>query len=928
MKKAVRPALYLILSFALPFLLILIADVGLEIAPFGDHTLVISDANGYYINTLSYAGRMLRGLEGFTYSFEKGLGGNMIGHLNGILLTPFAFLLGFFDISRYPSVFTFISALNLSLAGLTMYLFLAGVYGPKRSHLLFSTAYALMGFQTANVFQAVFFCAAPVLPLMALGLRRLLQGKSPILYILTLACGLLMNAYFGFVLCVASVLFFFTALAFGGEELRGKRLRLFVQYALSSLCGGLLAVFLWLPAFLSLSGGRLNQTDLTDFHFYERQPLLEIGAKLFMGANSTAELVNGHPNIYVGLLPVALTVLFFLNKGVEKRKKAAAGVLLGVYLLAFTVLAFDMLMHGGTTTNWFNFRYSYVFSFLLLAIAASLWEKLEEVPYGDMKRCLGILAVTAVLVFSKRYEFVYAGEVLLDFGLLLLAFLALWMHRRNPGKNPKSTFERTVLLLVCIGLFLNYRISTKNIREWEHKASEYRETVFPVSALTDAVQETDGSFFRMEVNRQRSGTCGNDPLLYGYNGVGHGGSNERDFVRTEGNKLGIPSFSNRSYYADGVPGATDSLLGLKYVVAEEDLAEEKGYVRRAVVQGWSLYENPDALPVAVLASGDMDSVETDFVSIFENLNQVWASLSGKETPIFTEEDEITFFSHNLTDPAERSAREAREAMSRLDAEAESTSSRGEESESPVNADSTSQIRRTEVPEGTAYIAYTFTAKRDGPIFVYERNGLTDTGGSMTPAVGWLGNFRAGDTVTGYIRANLASISDAIMDELCGRFRAAYADPEALHALSEEVRSRPVTAEKRKDSHLSGTFAASEGQTLLFTIPWDEGWALTVDGQRTELRKVFGLFMAAEVPAGEHSYELKFTPAGLKTGLLISLVTLLFTLCYLAFGKKAIDRAFAPREEKLRAAEEAEPETGTDAAETEEDAREARDRDPL
>ena len=171
-----RPALYVILSFLLPLLIILIALAGLKITPFGDQTLLIADANGLYINTLSYASRMYRGLEGVFYSFEKGLGGNMTGHLNGILLTPFAFLLSFFRLRDYPTVFSFISALSMSLSGLTMYLFLAGLYGHKRGNLVFSTSYALMGFSVANVFQACFFAAPPLLPLMALGLRWLLRA--------------------------------------------------------------------------------------------------------------------------------------------------------------------------------------------------------------------------------------------------------------------------------------------------------------------------------------------------------------------------------------------------------------------------------------------------------------------------------------------------------------------------------------------------------------------------------------------------------------------------------------------------------------------------------------------------------------------------------------------------------------------------------
>ena len=882
--------LYVLLSFFIPFTIMMIAIAGLGITPFGDHTLVISDANGYYVNFLAYAGRMFRGMEGITYSFEKGLGGNMMGHLNGIMMTPFAFLFGFTDISQYPMAFTFVSVLNLSLCGITMYFFLAEQYGYKRSHLIFSTSYALMGFNVANVFQAVFFCAAPVLPIMALGLRKLMQGKSPFLYILSIAYGLLTNMYFGFALCIASVLFFFTELFVFSEKYRGKSVLVFVHYALASVCGGLLVCILWLPALLSFRGGRMDQNTIADFIFRERQPLLEIGSKLFTGANTQSELINGHPNIYVGLLPVALVLLFFINRSVERRKKIAAGILLGFYLLTFTIMAFDMLMHGGTRTNWFNYRYSYVFSFLMLVIAASLWQRLDSVSYADMKRCFVIMSVSAVLVFSKQYEYVIAGEVFFDFALLFLCFLALWMHRSRPEVNTKKSFELITLILVCICLFLNYRICTKNIRDWETKAPDFQETIFAIDPLVKGVQEADSQFYRMEINRQRVGLIGNDPMLYGYNGVGQGGSNERDFVRTEGNKLGIPWFSNRAYYADGIPAATDSLLGVKYVIAEEDLAEEKGYDYRISVEDWSLYENHDVLPIALLSPTGLDGKTLDFTSVFENLNQVWKSLSGTEKPVFIEENEISFRSFNMNDSIALDAATARKAMAEFDEKAASTSSssNGESSES---SNSNGVISRTEKPEDTAYIEYSFIAEQDGPVYVYERNGLTDVGRGARPNVAWLGNYHKGDTVTGYIRADLAFITQPVMEELCGRFRAAYADNDALHELSEIVRSRPITVEKVKDSFLRGSFTADENQLLLFTFPWDEGWKLTVDGEETALRQILGLFLAADVPAGEHSYEMHYTPPGLRAGMVVSGAALALTVLYLAFGRKGINRAF-------------------------------------
>ena len=888
-----KAAIYLCLSFAIPFLIIMAALAGLQVAPFGDHTLVISDANGLYINTLSYAGRMLKGLEGFTYSFEKGLGGNMTGHLNGILLTPFAFLFSFADIANYPIAYTFVSALNMSLAGLTMYLLLADIYGHRRSNLIFSTSYALMGFQVANVFQAVFFSAAPVLPIMVLGLRRLLRGRNPIIYILSIAVGLALNAYFGFALCAASVCFFFTGLWYY-EELRGRRVRIFGDYALSSACGGLLAAALWIPGFLSLRGGRLEQTGLTDFSMWENMPFLEIGAKLFTGANSTAELVDGLPNIFVGILPVVLVILFFLNKNGSKRKKTAAGILLGIYLLSFWIVAFNMVMHGGTTTNWFNYRYSYVFSLLLLLIAAEVWKDLEEVPLPDMKRGFAILVLATLVVFSKRYEFVQGGAVVLDLSILLVAYFAWLLHKKRPEQNPIRTYELVALLLVCVNLFLNYRICTKKIQEWETTLSDYQETIMVVEPLVEGVRASDPDFFRMEVNEQRSGTCGNDPMLYGYDGVGHGGSNERDFVRKALSRLGIPWFDMRNYYSEGVPAATDTLLGVKYVIAEEDLTEEKEYDKLLTLGDRSLYANPYALPVAFAARGDVYPVTTEAEDVFDNLNRVWQAVSGTEQQVFTEETEIRFEAHQLASGAPISGQEARSAVSLRDAslsamESGSESDRGEtpDGSTASGAEDSRTGATREPPEDSAYISYSWTARQDGPVYIYNRSGLSDANGAAASMVQYVGDYRAGETVTGYIPMNVDTIPDYMLEEVAGRFRAAYAENDTLQDLSKTVRAGNVTLRKEKETRLTGEAYLPEGGTILFTIPFDEGWHCYMDGQETALKEVFGVFMAAEAAPGDHTFRMVYEPAGARIGQIISAAALVLLLLYLPLGRKVL-----------------------------------------
>ena len=181
-----KPIVLYIFSFIIPAVIIFAALAGLGVTPFGDNSLVISDGNALYINYLGYVGRALKGQEGILFSFTKGLGGNMMNSWGWFLLNPFFSLFVLADITNYMGMFTLVSLINFCMCGLTMYILLKDIYGHKGSNLIFSSAYSLNGFLVANVFQVNFFVVVPVLPIMVLGLRRILKDQNPIIYIFTI----------------------------------------------------------------------------------------------------------------------------------------------------------------------------------------------------------------------------------------------------------------------------------------------------------------------------------------------------------------------------------------------------------------------------------------------------------------------------------------------------------------------------------------------------------------------------------------------------------------------------------------------------------------------------------------------------------------------------------------------------------------------
>ncbi len=844
---------YIVIAFLAPVLLTAASFAAIGAVPFGDNSIAISDANGYYLPYLSYCRSVFRGEHSLLYSFSQNIGGGIIATIWPYLFNPFAWIVALFDYEQYPLAYSLGVMLMDGLYGMTMYLYLSDQYGQKISGLLISTAYALCGFNVAFVFYTAFFCGGPLfLPLMALGQRKLLRGESPILYAISIAWPLILQIQMGFAICMASALFFLAECWMDKSVFR----RCWLRYVLASLFGGLMGAFVWLPELMVLKQGR-GSLSIADFTFTANAPFLEMAARFFTGAGSIAQIVDGFPAVFCGILPVALTVLFFLDEKTKRRKKIAFAALLAVYTIGFYIRVFTSVFQGFTHANWFNYRFSFVFTFLVLHLSMEELQRLEYIP---LRRAVfvgvGILMVS-LLVFFKSYEFVDGAMLILDMALLAVMGGGFWFYKTKPEKAP----EKTLILLFCLctflQLYLNVYFCTRRVFDaWEKEGNAYAESIMKKEPLISAIQAADPSFYRIESELELQGSVGNDSLFLGYNGVGFAGHTERSFVSSSLGRLGLDFFSyNWTLYDPGVPAALDTVLGIKYVVSERNLAEEKGYNKIIELFGESLYENPLALPVAFVSGEKITEVSIeDEIDAFSNLNAIWRAVAGDISDVFTEETEIAFSNHNPNDTV---------IMTYSDVERASGSD--VEIGSPSKADEEHRF--------SPYIEYDFIAKRTGPVYLYDTAPIIKAYGTAEDVLQYVGCYRAGERVIGRMYLDYA-ITEKVMTDTLRGLHICYANMDLLKEYSDLIRSRSTTIVKESDSRLSGEATLEKGQRLLFTIPYDEGWTLIVDGAEVPLDKTADLFMSASLGAGTHYYELVFWPVGLTTGISVSILALL------------------------------------------------------
>ena len=824
-----------VLAFFIPFILIILVYIGAFIAPFGDNSLFIADASSLYISDLSYISRALQGKEDFFYTFQQGIGLNAFS-ANGNLWNPVNMIAVFFNMSDYATLYSLIMAIDMSLCGLTMYLFLSNNVKRKATNLIFSTCYSLIGFNVANCFQYNFMLTVIWLPLIAWGIMNILKGKKPWLYVVSLSLAVFTNSYLSYMLCIASVALIVTWYLKDEEKYRQRRKIIFRDYILSSLVSGLLSTAFWWPGLVAIRGGRLEQSKAAD----------------------TDQLIDGLPNIFCGTLVLFLVIVYFLDRRNSKRAKYCYGSLIAFYFLTFYLKSLSMAVQGFSDTNWFNYRYSYVFSFILILIGCIEFIGIMELHKEDLKRSLLVFGLLVAAVFSKSYSFVSGGEMLVSV-FVLVAILALFLLARKNKDDSKRKLFVVLLLSVCsVEMCLNYMISYNKLIEedkWQLRDSELKIAVNYEKPLIDSIQEKDKSFYRIGNEYNLSGNCLNDPRLIGYNGLNYFGSCERLFVYQGLSKLGAPWRTNRVWYSSGVPTAFDSLLGFKYVVAWRDVAEEKDYelIDTNVVN--SVYLNPYALPVSVVATSDIGNVSLGN-DPFANHNAIWRALSGIDEDVFTPEENITFKLHSGI---------SGESINYDEAIALSD----DEGQTDNNVNAFGTVDSDQLDAAKNYIECEFIAQQDGDIYSYNGCFFNENYGYTKETMRYLGTYNKGDVVVDYIYVEDDIETRKDFGQICSKYLVAYANDDALADHSKALQEGAGTIEKIKDSHLTGTFSAPADSRIFFTIPYNESWTLKIDGEVTPIDKTADLFMSAPVSEGSHTFELTFFPSGMKNGMYVS-----------------------------------------------------------
>ncbi len=853
---------YLFFCFAVPVVLTYLIYLAMEIYPFGDGSVLVLDLNAQYVYFFEALRNFVYGDADMLYSFSRALGGEFVGIYAYYVASPLSFIVALFPEGHMLEALLTLFLLKSGLCGLTLGFYLhKNSKTPNRVMIIaFSAMYALCAYAVVHQNNTMWIDAMIWLPLLTYGIEQLVKFGKFKLFVISLAVTLWSNFYIGYMVCIYVALYFFyyfIAYGDGRNNPKGEKahfLRSLIRVVFFSAIAVAMAAFIILGAYYALSFGK-NEFTTPDWTPKMKYEFLDMFTKFLPGSYDTVR-PEGLPFVYTGLLTLFLVPVYFVSKKVSVREKVGGGVILGFLVLSMFVSTLDLIWHGFQNPNWLNARYSFMFCFLLIVFAYKGFGNIRQISAKFLLAVFSFLVLFVVVCQKHEFEtYVKSDSKLLTMETVFLSLLAasviftlLCLIIKNKNVRSRESLAGILAAMVCIELFCS---SLTCVVKFDSDVvysgyNGYTSFLEKHREIADKVLEDDKSFYRMEKTEIRAV---NDNMALGTKGLSNSTSTLNASTIEFLQKMGICSHSHWSQYT-GYSPVSNSFLGIKYVVDSPNSEISPLYYDQAYsTEKLTAYRNDYAMSLAFGVDSSIKEFDMDFTeSHFKRLNKLLATASGlKNTNLFTAIDIDSTKTENC----------------------ETTSHSGHYRYSPDT-------------DAKATVTFKITSPINGEIFFfapsqYKREASFSVNG--TPMGSYFGNdsdrmislgvYEIGEEV----EVELTIDGDDLyllknVDYFC------YLDMEAYEAVFSKLLAGPQYAidEGFTDSHLTGKITTENpAQTILTTIPYDEGWNIYLDGEKVEIYETLDALIAFDIPeAGEHTLEMRYMPRIYVIGATLSL----------------------------------------------------------
>ena len=837
-------------SFLSVCIILLIIFKGMGIAPFGSTTLANYDGYIQYLDFFAWFKDVLAGKSDITYTFGKSLGGTNIAVFSYYLASPLNFLVVFFKKSQLNTFFDLLVMLKLGLAALTCSVWLNKRFENRidqRWIYLLAIGYGLCQYNIAQSSNVMWLDGVVLLPLMLLGVYRGIWKKNWWYLSIFTAASILINWYVGCIDCVFTAIWVLAEMCLYVEENRIRGIKIWFRkafgYILSMITGVLLSAILFWPSVKTLQGGRNN----FDKEWLTNRLVGNIATVLpgfSAGAHSSFDN-SGYVALFCGSLALVGCIGFFVGKAVRKKQKVILGVVLAVSVLIFYWQPFIFLFSLVRVVGSYWYRYSYLGVVGVIFCAAFFLQFLNKESVKNKKR-LWILPVGTAIVSAGMLgvNHIYQQQnnhyVILSVVIMMVIAVLICVWQISTREMLRKNIVWAVICACVVGELGTSSVVLMKQYDFIDGAGAFKTYTTDQEKLIEEIQASDASLYRMTQLKNRlvaedhSTSTYNEALALGYWSLSGYTSaldmNQAQMLEKFGYRLNGETYNivNTSLLS------ADSLLGVKYILSDRALNGLELTEGINSYNGKETYTNPYALPLAFKYQGD--TVDPEYYgNPFLYQNDLYSELLGEEIELYT--------------PVEYEA----------------------------DGDVNQMVYTLKVleTESVLYGNLPWSSFYDGMLNI---NDSYSTGYAKwaCPSVFDIPVSEGQETVQ--VTLSSAQTIDTYDEQF-------YAlDLSVLQYVTDKLRAQEADSIQVEDGYVHIEATGSAGENLFTSIPADDGWSVTLNGETISPELFSDCLMIIPLQDGNNVIEMTYHVPGLRNGAIMTVAGCLLLLLEIT-GKK-------------------------------------------
>lgn len=768
------------------------------------------------------------------YDTAIGMGDDILGTLNFYGLgDPFYLLTSFIPVKLFPYFFTFLFYFRLYLAGMCAILFTRKLIPAKSvwSYVTAAILFCCSGFAIEANVHIIFVHALMYLPLILWAIDSFLSHDShSTIWLVLSVCGLAMTGIFYLYIIALTAAFYALYRWISFYRKNNCKFSRLIYTGLICLIGIGLSSIVLLPSIQAFSGDSRNaaaETTLLHLFFDFDEIRYQYYRFFYVSDNVIGKASVAAPGL------ISILVVLFSNK----HKQSKLIILLSLFAYNSQLVRWVM---SGARNSTYN-RWEFVLALIFSAMVVVAWDELKSLSKLQIISIIGCFLLIICIGFLDKtlVEHCYRNYILAYF-LYLIILLLIQFKNLNCSKLLSFSLVSAGILCTMLTWYTtmpNYPLDSLTIGRKDF--------------IDTKILDSDSSFYRIEDSDTilLRNFAVNNSMLYNYSNTAEYFSIDNPRYRSARDSWGLGD----SYYIVGVDSRTilENMLCSKYLLVRdgEDLLIPYGY--EYIFSDFTpdnenilVYKNNNSLPMMYVYEKVVDYAEYSNcdpidrqISMLDSIAlDGYDSESIPLSPTYATADSDCLVSYNDHQYV-----------------IECQCPAGYESYLVVDCDTDSHISQIKINELVKY-------------YSYDKLNYINLG------------YHQDDSVV-YVQLSC----DFALDD--SDFSIKCIDMSSVDKKLSILANNGLSDILIDTNTISAQSNRSSDGLLCLSLPHTQGWSAYIDGKETKIYTANDLFMGINLPAGNHNIEFRYITPGLKTGALLSLLSLTALLVIAIINKR-------------------------------------------